>query len=329
VAQKLTYWSLSTWFTELLPVAPCLLITGPRPEANFILQLLACVVRHGLPLGTFTAAGFQSLPMHVQPTLLIGHVNSSMLKLLSSSNYHGPHLMKDELTDLFCAKAFYAGPHIDKVAFEGAFHIHVSPLRGKLPLISDCEQRRVIADLQPLLVDHRIKHATHVRDSLFDIAILGPESRIVAWVLGSGIIDDSELRARLEILLHEYHDEACVGVACLEPFVIEALLRFSHAGLREDLVYVGELTAKTNGILKDRGAGRKLEPKAVGWMLRNSFGLIPKRDAKGYALSMTDAIPRRIHQLAVEYQVWNVRSPECIDCKHVTGVGDEQDKPAA
>ncbi len=73
-AKKLTYWTPSTWFPELLPVAPYLVLTGPRPEANLALQLLACVVRHGLPLGDISLSGLRSLPMHIQPTLLIGRV---------------------------------------------------------------------------------------------------------------------------------------------------------------------------------------------------------------------------------------------------------------
>jgi hypothetical protein len=68
IAKGLTYWALSTWFTDLHPVAPCLVLTGPRPEGRLILQLLACVVHHGLPLGDITLSGLRSLPMHVQPT---------------------------------------------------------------------------------------------------------------------------------------------------------------------------------------------------------------------------------------------------------------------
>ena len=34
--KKLAYWTLSTWFVELLPLAPCLLMTGSRPEATLL-----------------------------------------------------------------------------------------------------------------------------------------------------------------------------------------------------------------------------------------------------------------------------------------------------
>ena len=50
-AQLFTYSVFSTWFPDLLPIAPYLVITGPRPEANMAIQLLSCLVRHALPLG--------------------------------------------------------------------------------------------------------------------------------------------------------------------------------------------------------------------------------------------------------------------------------------
>ena len=31
--RKLTYWALSTWFADLFHLAPCLILTGSRPEA--------------------------------------------------------------------------------------------------------------------------------------------------------------------------------------------------------------------------------------------------------------------------------------------------------
>jgi hypothetical protein len=327
LAQKLTYWSLSTWFTDLLPLAPCLLLTGPRFEASLILQILACVVRHGLPLGAFNLAGFQSLPMHAQPTLLISDVNPSMVKLLANSNYHQPYLTKGGLLDLYCAKALYAGPRIN-LALDGAFHVHVVPFRSKQPVITTFDQLSLTAEFQPRLVDYRITHAKQVREFMLDIACLSSEFRLLGGVLGAGVIDDSDLRSRLANVLQEHQDEISVGVISPEPFVIEALLNLIHTNSREFLVHIGELAVSTNVIAKGRGA-EKIEPKSLGWMLRNSFNLTPKRDAKGFAIRMTNPIRQRVHQLAVAFQAWNALSSECTYCKGISGVGDEQGKPAA
>jgi hypothetical protein len=45
-AQVAVYFLLSSWFVEILPVAPFLLISGPRAEASLLLALLSRLVRH-------------------------------------------------------------------------------------------------------------------------------------------------------------------------------------------------------------------------------------------------------------------------------------------
>ena len=70
-------------------MAPWLVITGTEAEARLFLQLLTCVVRHALPLAEVNVATFDCIPMYVQPTLLINHVDPSMWKVLSASNH--PH----------------------------------------------------------------------------------------------------------------------------------------------------------------------------------------------------------------------------------------------
>lgn len=328
VAQKLTLWALSTWFADLLPVAPCLILTGPRPEASLVLRLLSSVVRHGLSVGAFDIAGFRSLPMHLQPTLLISDVSPSKLKLLAASNDHRAYLTREGLTDLYCAKALYAGPRLSSIDFESAFHIHLVPSRGKLPVLTDIQQRGLTAECQPRLVDYRIKHSRQVRDSEFDIPSLASEFRILARVLGSGIADEPELRKQLVTLLQEYQDETHVGAASPEAFVIEALLNLSHSKQADQLLYVGELAACTNRVLKSSGGSEILGPKAVGWILRNVLNLSPRRNARGFAMRLTEPVQHRIHQLAIEFQVWTMASG-CNYCNGIVPVLQEKDKPAA
>jgi hypothetical protein len=87
VSQFGAYFVFSTWFPDCLPAAPCLLITGPRPEAELFLQLLACLVRHPLKLADFNSNSLSSL-MKIQPTLLVCQefLSPSKLRLLFASN---------------------------------------------------------------------------------------------------------------------------------------------------------------------------------------------------------------------------------------------------
>ena len=109
-ARLFAYFAISTWFLDVLPIAPCLTIVGPRPEAHLALQLLSSVVHHGIPLADINATGFRALPMYIQLTLLIERLHPSMHRALSASAYPNSYLpLGDSLLDPCCAKAVYAG----------------------------------------------------------------------------------------------------------------------------------------------------------------------------------------------------------------------------
>jgi hypothetical protein len=314
-AKGLTYWAVSTWFAELFPLAPCLILTGSRPEANLVLQLLSCIVRHGLPLADISMSGFRFLPMHIQPTLLISNLSPATLRALSMSNCPGVYLpTKDGFEDLYCAKAIYAGDHLPDAALGSTFRVHLGSSHGKPPVISDCEQRNLAGDLQARLADYRIMHASQVRDSDFDVPALGSELRMLARVLGSAIIDAPDLRRDLVNLLRQYQEEIAAGNAFnVESIAVEALLSHSHSDEPKQVVYVGQLADTSNRLLKERGSRQRLEPKALGWTIRSSLGLCPTRNAKGFAIKLTEDVRRRIHQLACDFQVL-ARDEALSDC---------------
>lgn len=85
-----TYFSFAAWFTDVLPLAPCLLITGSRLEADLLLDLLECVVRRPLPISDFNRRALSLLPMQLRPTLLIHaeQLASASFELLRKSNRH-------------------------------------------------------------------------------------------------------------------------------------------------------------------------------------------------------------------------------------------------
>jgi hypothetical protein len=44
------FFVLADWFSDVVPVALCLVIEGPWPEANLLLQIFECVLRRPLDL---------------------------------------------------------------------------------------------------------------------------------------------------------------------------------------------------------------------------------------------------------------------------------------
>jgi hypothetical protein len=329
-AKKLTYWVFHTWFVDLFPLAPWLVLTGSRPEAHLVLQLLAALARHGLPLADITLSGLLSMPMHIQPTLLIGRLSPGMRKVLSTSTYPRAFFpIRHGLADLYCAKAVYAGTHFVDDAVDGVFRVHLAPFHGKLPVLSDLAQQNLAADFQPLLLDYRMRHVAEVRDSAFDAPALAAELRILARVLGSAIVDGPELRADLVNLLQQYQEEIAAGNAFNEESIaVEALLSHSHSNEPNQLVYVGQLTDTSNRLLKERGSREKLEPKALGWTIRSSLGLFPKRNAKGFAIKLTEDVRHRIHQLARDFQVLppDEAQGNCTHCADILASGGKEGK---
>ncbi len=330
VALPTTHVVFSSWFPECLPAAPCLSITGPRPEATLLLQLLDCLVRHALPLAEVSRAALCSLPMDLHPTLLIDHehLSRSTRRLLSASNNRNAYIpRKGSLVNIYCAKAIYRGDVLGDGLFgDAALQINLAPSRGKSPILDAKAQQEIASELQPQLLAYRLKNLAKVRASEFDLPGFASPIRILARVLGACIADAPELQAGLLPLLEEYEErirgERWVDLRCI---VIEALLSHCHTG-QKDRVHVGEIAARTGTILKGRGETPARDPelfKLVGGILRE-LGFSPKRESKGYAMRLTDSVRRRIHQLARDHDVAAVQEGValCPHCAEILGVGD-------
>jgi hypothetical protein len=251
-------------------------------------------------------------------------------KVLPVTIYPRAYLpMRHKLADAFCATGAYAGTHLVNDSLDYAFHVHLARFHGKLPVLSDLAQRNLAAAFQPMLLDYRVKHASQVRDSNYDVPDLHSELRVVARLLGSAILDAPELRVGLVSLLQEYGDEIRAGEAFNgESIVVEALLSHCHSDEPDQLLFVGQLAGISNSILRKRGSREKLEPKALGCILRNSLGLAPKRNGKGFAIRLTDDVRRRIHHLARDFQVLanDEVGAGCSQCEEMFVFGGEKEK---
>ncbi len=322
-AKLLAYYAISTWFPESLPIAPNLVITGPRPEAHTVLQLLSCVVRHALPIGELNLAGFRSLPMHAQLTLLITGLHSSMHNMLSTSAYRDAFLpCRDELFDTYCPKVVYAGARVaDGFSGDAILKINLAPSHGKLPVIDFGTRQAIAADLQPRLLDYRLKYVANVHASDFDVPQFPSGFRILARALGICIVDAPDLQAAIAPLL-EIQQEHLRASRWIDPHcvVLEALLNYCHGSPASSRMGIGEIAEQAGAILADRGE-RKVEAKLIGNLLR-MFGFSPKRDSQGYALFLTDAVRRQIHWLAHDNEVeaGSQAGTNCVECAEIIGV---------
>jgi hypothetical protein len=318
VALAATYFVLSTWFSGLLPVAPCLIVTGVAPEARFFLQLLGCFAHNPLPLSGLTSGGFLALDLTSEPTLLIDQENIGevLWGLLRASNQRDAQTSTASgIRKMCCAKVIYVGNESSRAkADDSVLQVNMSPLRERLPFLESGDKQGLKAEFQPEMQAYHQRNFMQVRDSRFDLPELSSSIRILARALGAPIVAVPERQAALGALLRE-HQEAIQATVWFDPscVVIEALLFWCHK--RElERVHVGAISDTASAILQGRGENTPLEAKAVGSILRN-LGMFPKRDRSGFAIRLDETLRRQIHRLAGQFAVATVKEGAMV-CAH-------------
>jgi hypothetical protein len=322
IAAAGTYFVFSSWFPDCTPTAPCLLVSGPKPEADLFFQIMACLVRHQLQLADFNWGNLYSV-MKVQPTLLFGEnlMSASKLRMLFASN--NPQTLvpaEDTLVSFYSAKAIYRGAQFEEGSNDNSIlRINLMPVRGRLPILSLQTQLEIARKFQCQLLRYRIQNIEKVRDSVFDFPWLAAGPRILARVLGACIVDSPEIQADLTPIFRRQQQAVCEN-AWLDKYciAIEVGLALCHSKPEEFFAFVGNFTDDVNTILKARGNNELLEPREMGSILR-SLGLYPKRRTKGFAIRMTIEIRRMIHRLALEFDVAALmdEKPRCPHCHDV------------
>ena len=323
-----TCWALSSWFSDVLPMAPCLSITGPEPEANLLLDLLGCLARRALPVIGTSGLALSSLPLELQLTLLVDCRSRAISKLLRTSGRHDIYLPRKDgvLAKFFFARAVYPGSEAnDPFPADAALLLNLCPSRGKVPILTRQARAQITLTFQPQLLSCRLRHFREVEASTFDLPQFGSGIRILARIFGAPLVDAPELRNGLDSLLQKqeekladqrWRDRRCVA--------IEALLALCHDG-GQRRVCMGELAESANQILAGRGETAALGPRAMGNILRESLGIYPKRSSKGWGIDLTEGIRRKIHLLARDFEVaaMQVGLPSCPDCREVLAKTDE------
>jgi hypothetical protein len=165
---------LASWFSDVLPSAPTLMISGPPTETGYLLDLLACVARRGLPIGDVTPGAVRSLPMQICPTLLInaGKIDGACRKLLRVTNRRAFVARSGKLLNLYCAKAVYCGVIGDFSAITNALHVTLRPIAGRLPFLDEIRGNEIAREFQPKLLAYRARNVLQVRGSQFDVSSL-------------------------------------------------------------------------------------------------------------------------------------------------------------
>lgn len=297
----LTYWAFTSWFADVLPLAPTLVITGNGYQADLLLRALSCVCRCPIMLAGINLGMLRMLPTDsLIPTLLIceTRLKAATVSLLRSSMAPGYFIpVHGRVQDLYCPKAVYVGEQAEPGLGGSSIHIHLLPssaavLRRPLP-------RKIVSDYQNRLLDYRVQNYRKVRDSEFSLSTsFLPGIAAAAQVLAAVMVDDGELKQGVVPLLSSVDEHLREARrTTLESIVVEAVLAFCHEPDTQEIL-AREIAERVNAIYGKLGEHLHVSEEKVGHALKR-LGLFTRRlGNKGRGLQLAKDTRVRVHELA-------------------------------
>jgi hypothetical protein len=305
----LALWAFSTWFHDVLSIAPSLVITGPAHEGDAILRALYAFCYHPVLVGGMTGAVLSAIQWDKKPTLLIFEPNLSrrLAALLCSSTRRGylalrtvPGAAKSAF-DYYGPKAIYAGedPPI-RAMLQHCVHINALPVPGVYSQHVVALSQEMVQKLQNQLLLYRSEHLPEVSKLELHAAGLSPDFNAIASALCECIVDAPDLRNELVSLLTPFSDQQIAErLDDLGMLSVDAALALCHHG--KDQMLIHEIATEVNRALKDRGERIQYSPEKVGHTLKKA-GLLSRRvSAAGNGFVLDHATRVRIHEVAANY----------------------------
>ena len=305
----LTYWVLSTWFQDILPLAPGLAISGWAHEGDVVLRTLKAFCYHPVLLAGITSSTLNDVYWERKPTLLISDPNlaNRMAVLLAGSTRRG-YLAFRKVSGCptspfhyFCSKAIFLGDNSRMVlALQNYLHINASPAHGvELPMVPPLSEK-MTQNYQNQLYLYRAKNLLDVYGSDFNPPGLSPEVTSIASALGGCIVDAPDLKTEVVSLLTPHsHQQIAERLDDLGTLAVGAALSLCHQA--KDQVLVGEIATEVNRIQKGRGERLQYSPERVGHQLRKAGLLTRRLGAAGNGLLLDHATQVLLHQVASAY----------------------------
>jgi hypothetical protein len=322
----LTYWTMSSWFADALPIAPGLSIVAPEFEGDQVLRALRNFCRYPMMLTRADIPSLQKLNWQTTPTVLFydPNISKQMVTTLGCTSTRG-YLINGGggFKDLFGPKALYLGADVsvDRIP-RCSLQVRLQPT-APAPAKQNSLRltEAVVKDLQNQLLRYRCKNLVRVYNSDFDASVLTSDTRAIANSLGACIIESPRLQSKLISLLTPFESQRQADRStCLEAVSLEATLNLAHAGKAQFLV--AEVANEVNRITLARGERLHFSAETIGHRLKK-VGLVTRRLGKaGKGLVMDLATMARVHDLATVYggvgleqDETNLHCPLCIEKK--------------
>lgn len=313
IASLLALWALSTWFSDCLPIHPCLVISGPPEVGAMVLTAVARNCRDASQL-----AGFQRRALFGagDGTLLVAerHMSQKQASLLGSLTTPG--------FGQYSPKGVTGGMH------PTAVWVGEVPLPRPIPHSLSAHIPNFATGFRPAprerpgrLPDHiarvlryRDAYADEVRAQNLWAAELRLDQREVASVLLNCLVGSPDLQQKLLALLRaEEQEQSRSRSANFDARIIEATAWVARRQLesrgmcyypdRPRDLYVQDIRDHCFYMTEQEGLGFKLTAAKVGRTL-NRVGLITQRlSSRGNGLVLNRSTLMQIQQLAKVYGV--------------------------
>ena len=202
----LTYWTMSTWFADALPIAPGLSIVAPEFEGDLVLRTLRNFCRYPMMLTRADIPSLKKLNWQSTPTVLFydPNISKQMVSTIGCTSTRG-YLINDggAYRDFFGPKALYLGADVsvDRIP-RCCLQVRLQPTAPAPTKQNSLRLSEALAkDLRNQLLRYRCKNLVRVYSSNFDASSLTSDTRAIANALGACVIDAPEVQSQLIPLL--------------------------------------------------------------------------------------------------------------------------------
>jgi hypothetical protein len=302
------FWILASWFPEVLPVLPTLIVASPSlADARKFLRLLRCFCRRGVHLTEVSAGGFLSLPTYLRPTLLVEQARvDRRTRGLFRGSAAGNHVLRaGKFLNLGFAQAIACEQDdLDADLCESCMTVSLYPPPSKVPVFDKSEEEKLAAEFQPPLLRFRCKNFGKVADSKFDAPGFTTGIRDLARSLGACVVGDATLEAGvLSLLSAKDRDIRAAFATRPDVAIVVALLSQIHE--RQQRISVTRLTAFANAALRAAGEIREYTPAEIGRVLVR-LSIPRSRIAAGMLVDLTRDVSRRVQPVEAPLRRRNI-----------------------
>lgn len=314
---------LRTLFPEYNEIPPTLSVVTPDPSSSaLLLHLLECVCRHSLRVVEISEAGIFALPTALHPTILVdaGTPTKRLQRVLRVTSRPGGLLGRDgRYREISCPLVIVSEKPLDEPTLPNAIQVVLMPTRGTLPRIDRKSLNEARDELQGNLLQYRLTNHKKVLASNFKPQEFNSPLAETARSLGACVVDHPQLQSRIiELLKPQDEDWRIRRSTSIPEVVIEVGLALCHEANRSS-IYVSELAEASNAILENRKEIIRLEPRAVGDVLRNIGVYSERLGSAGRGIRLLNDMRRKIHRLAYSYGVLSMRDGinRCEFCREL------------